>query len=390
MKPIYLKKNEDRRIRAGHLWVFSNEVDTGRSPLRQFEPGEPTAIFSSGGSFLGNGYVNPNSLICARIVSTRKNRWFGPDLVLKRLERALELRKELFSSPCYRLVFGEGDLLPGLVVDRFDTILAVQVTTAGMERIHTDLQQMLIKLLAPQGIVWRNDVPSRRLEGLSGEVVCWGDIPETGTVTENGFTYEFPLLTGQKTGWFFDQRVNRARFAACCSGKRVLDVFSYVGGTAILAAHSGAAEVQCIDSSSEALEYVERNSRGYGFQKKIETTTGNAFDLLKDMAGERFGAVMLDPPAFIKRKKDYQRGKEAYVRLNSLGLDLVQDKGWFMTCSCSQHLDMAGLVDVVRRAGLRTKKRVRILEKGGQGPDHPVHPSMPETAYLKSLLCWIG
>ncbi|MFP4515271.1 MAG: class I SAM-dependent rRNA methyltransferase [Desulfovibrionales bacterium] len=390
MKSLYLKKNEEKRIIAGHLWVFSNEVDVKKKSLSSFEPGEPVRIVSQSGTPLASGYVNPKSLICARIMSRDAAMKFDSTLLRERVRTGLALRQKIFKEPYYRLVFGESDRVPGLVVDRFGDILVVQVTTAGMERLIPDLQDILVELISPKGILWKNDASSREMEGLPSTVNQWGDVPRVGTVLENGITYSFPLTTGQKTGWYFDQRENRRRFAAYCrEADSVLDLFSYVGGTAVLAARSGARRVVCVDSSAQALEYVDHNSRENRMESRIESIAGDGFDVLKSMRGERFSVVMLDPPAFIKRKKDVPSGMEAYTRLNTLALNLVQKSGILISCSCSQHLSLDGLMNIVRRSGLKSGRNIRVLEFGHQDRDHPVHPAMPETNYLKAVVCWV-
>ncbi|MCO5761437.1 MAG: RlmI/RlmK family 23S rRNA methyltransferase, partial [Chromatiaceae bacterium] len=227
--PLRLNKDQDRRLLAGHCWVYSNEIDTQATPLKGLEPGQPVQIFSHGGHPLGHGYVNPQSLICARLVTHDPRRSLGPALWLERLRQALELRERLYDQPFYRLVYGESDGLPGLVVDRYADLLVVQITTAGMERARTDLLTALDQLLQPACILLRNDSPVRELEGLplTNEVVRGND-PGEIEVPEQGNLFRVSPLTGQKTGWFFDQAENRARLARFGRPRRALDVCSYV------------------------------------------------------------------------------------------------------------------------------------------------------------------
>ena len=391
LPPLRLKKNEDRRLRAGHLWVFSNEVDVAATPLTAFEPGEMVEVQDVRGAPLGSAYVNPRSLIAARLVSRQRGRVLDADLLRRRLARALALREMLFPRPFYRLCFGEGDALPGLVVDRFDGWLVAQVTTAGMERVTEEVVQALRDTVGAAGILLRNDTSGRALEGLDSHVVAHGEIPEVLPVEENGVRFEV-AASGQKTGWFYDHRLNRARMAAYAPGRRVLDVFSYAGGWGIQAAAAGAAEVTCVDASAPALEAAERSAALNGVEDRVRTVRADAFDALGRLAadGERFGMVVLDPPAFVKRKKDLKAGEDAYRRANHLAMELLEPDGILVSASCSHHFGREALQDSILRAGRRLGREVQLLEAGGQGPDHPVHPAIPETAYLKSFVARVA
>jgi 23S rRNA (cytosine1962-C5)-methyltransferase len=388
LPPLRLRKNEDRRLRAGHLWVFSNEVDVRVTPLTEFEPGALVEVQDARGAPMGTAYVNPRSLIAARLVSRQRNRPLDGDLLRRRLGRALALRESLFPRPFYRLVYGEGDGLPGLVVDRFGDVLVAQVTTAGMERVSEQIVDALRETVRPAGILLRNDTSGRALEGLESYVrTGYGTVPEVLEIEENGVRFEAPV-TGQKTGWFYDHRMNRARMAAYVRGRRVLDVFSYVGGWGVQAAAAGASEVVCVDASAPALEFVERSAALNGAADRVRTRRADAFDALMQLAadGERFGVVVLDPPAFIKRKKDAKAGEEAYRRANGLAMELLEPDGILVSASCSYHLPREGLQDAMLRASRRLGRELQVLEEGHQGPDHPIHPAIPETAYLKAFI----
>lgn len=390
METVFLKKGEDRRLRVGHLWVFSNEIDTRRSPLTSFTPGQPVLVSDSGGRVLGTGYVNPASLIAVRMVSRRPDEPLGPDLLRRRLTDALTLRERMFRRPFYRLCHGEGDFLPGLVADRHGDHIVCQITTAGMD-VHTEeLVAVLDELLHPSSILLDNDVASRDLEGLKRfQTTALGNTPEETAIEENGMQYAIPLRGGQKTGWFYDQRVNRAAlspFVQAQPGCEVLDAFCYAGGFGALAAGNGAGKVSFLDASAHALSYARRNAGQFGAE--VETLQGDALSLLADLRrdGRTFDIVCLDPPAFIKRKKDARQGLEAYQRVNELGFDLVRPGGLFMTCSCSHHLEPDALRNLVTHTAGKRRRHARLLFQGFQGPDHPIHPAMPETAYLKTFL----
>ncbi len=389
LAPLYLKKNEERRLRNGHLWVYSNEVDTGRSPLVDFAPGQQVCLIANDGKPLGNGYVNPHSLICARLVSRSPAQLLDRSLLVHRLKVALSLRERLFDKPFYRLVYGESDSLPGLVVDRFGDVLVVQLNTAGMEAVKDEVLEALDKVLKPRAVLWRNDSSARELEGLGLLVEpALGEVPEGVEIEENATRFEVPLLTGQKTGWFYDHRVNRARVQQLARGMRVLDVFSYIGGWGIEAAVAGAKRVTCIDSSARALDQVERNAALNGVAERVESIQGDAFEALKALRAEReqFDLVIVDPPAFIKRKKDVKKGVEAYRRLNQAAMQLLGKDGILVSASCSYHLQRDTLRDLLQQSSRHLDRSLQIIGQGHQGPDHPVHPAIPETDYIKCLV----
>jgi 23S rRNA (cytosine1962-C5)-methyltransferase len=383
---LILKKHEDRRLRAGHLWVFSNEVDIARTPLKGFEPGAMVEIQAHNGHPIGTGYVNPNSLISARLLSHDAAQVPDRSLLVHRLNIALSLRDRLYAKPFYRLVFGESDNLPGLVVDRYGDTLVAQVTTAGMERMKADIVAALVKVIKPSGILFRNDVSIRELEGLplySEE--AQGAIPEMVALEEHGCRFEVPLTGGQKTGWFFDQHDNRGRLLRYIRGKRVLDVFSYVGAWGIQAIAHEARESVCVDSSIAALTQATRNAMLNEVQ--ISTRAADAFDVLRELhaTGEKFGVVILDPPAFVKRKKDLAAGREAYRRINQLAMQVLERDGLLISCSCSYHMPAEVLLAGIQAASRHLGRDAQVLELGGQAPDHPVHPAIPETDYLKAF-----
>ena len=387
-KPLRLKKHEDRRLHTGHTWVFSNEVDTKITPLDAFEPGEACVIEEASGRAIGSGYVNPATLISARLVSRDPAMLLDQSLITHRLNVALSLRERLFDKPYYRLVFGDSDGLPGLVVDRFADVLVAQITTAGMERLKAEVIAALDKVLKPHAILLRNDSSMRAMENLPSYIeTVHGEIPEWLALEENGLRFEAPLARGQKTGWFFDHRMNRARAAAYVKGRRVLDVFSYLGAWGVQAAAAGAESVLCVDSSALALEGVTRNAQLNNVEAKVQTRQFDAFELLKELraAREKFDVVILDPPALIKRRKDIKEGTLAYQRLNQMAMQVLGKDGILVSCSCSYHLERDTLRDLLLKNSRHLDRFLQIVEEGHQGPDHPVHPAIPETAYLKAF-----
>jgi 23S rRNA (cytosine1962-C5)-methyltransferase len=389
LAPLRLKKNEDRRLRAGHVWVYSNEIDTAQTPLRNFAAGQQVEIFSHAGKSLGSGYVNPNSLICARLVSRDARYGLDRSLIVHRLNVALALRERLFDAPFYRLVYGEADQLPGLVIDRYGDVCVVQCTTAGMEAVKQDILAALERVLRPRGILWRADSAVRELEGLERYRDLHGEVPEQIELVEHGVRFAVSLLDGQKTGWFYDQRVNRARLRNYVAGARVLDVFSYVGAWGVQAAAAGAGSVLCVDSSAQAVDQIHANAAANALGERVATLQGDAFEALAQLRAERekFDVVVLDPPAFIKRRKDSKAGEQAYHRLNRLGMQLLGRDGILVSASCSQHLAEAELQKILLQSARHLDRSLQVLERGHQAPDHPLHPAIPETAYLKALFC---
>lgn len=385
---LRLGKNEERRLRSGHLWIYSNEVDTKTTPIKDFSPGQQVLVESSQGTAIGVAYVNPQSLICARLLQGG-NQAFGQPQIEQRIKQALELREQLFAEPCYRLIYGESDWLPGLVVDRFGEHLCVQFNTAGMDALRQPVLDALINVLSPTSILLRNDASVRTLEGLPEEVVCaYGSSPDSVELVENGVRFLAPLASGQKTGWFYDQRPNRAWLRDIVPGKRVLDVFSYVGSFGVQAAVFGASEVWCNDASEPALDKAHENAALNGVGAKLNTLHGDAFDALKQLKADerRFDVIIVDPPAFIKRKKDQKQGMQAYRRINELAMRLLNPGGYLISASCSMHMPREDLLDIIRAASRNIGRNAQILAEGMQGPDHPVHPAIPETRYLKAVL----
>jgi 23S rRNA (cytosine1962-C5)-methyltransferase len=386
---LTLRRGEERRLLAGHPWVFSNEIDTERTPLSAFSPGALAELRTGRGAFLGYAYVNPHALICARILSRDVAHRIDRALIVRRLRAALALRERLSSAPCYRWVFGESDGLPGLVLDRYGEVVVGQIATAGMEALREEVEAAVREVLNPAVLFWKNDTAARDLEQLGQETrLAFGTLPDELTVSESGLSFGAPLLHAQKTGWFYDQTANRARLTRYLPrAARLLDVCSYVGAWAVTALRAGAAQAVCVDSSAGALEFARANAARNGVS--VATQRADAFEALKALADSaaRFEVVILDPPAFIKRKKDIPQGQAAYRKLNQLALGVLADEGLLVSCSCSYHLASEELVSAIQSAARSSARCVQILEAGGQSPDHPVHPAIPETRYLKAFFC---
>jgi 23S rRNA (cytosine1962-C5)-methyltransferase len=386
---LRLKRGEDRRLRAGHLWVFSNEVDNQATPLTGFAVGAVARVHSDRDQFLGYGYVNPHALICARILSRSPVHPPDRSLLVHRLRVALALRERLSTAPYYRVVYGESDGLPGLVLDRYGSLVVGQIATAGMEAMRADVEAAVADVLAPEALIWKNDGGARDLEQLPRQfLTALGRAPERVEVLEAGNRFVAPLAGGQKTGWFYDQTANRDTFRRLLwPGARVLDVCSYAGAWAISALRSGAREAVCVDSSEAALAMATHNAAANGVA--LGTRRGDAFDVLDELIrlGERFDVIVLDPPAFIKKRKDVARGQAAYRKLNQLAMRLLERDGLLVSCSCSYHLGADELLGLIQAAGRHSSRFVQLLAAGGQSPDHPVHPAIPETRYLKAFFC---
>lgn len=388
--PLFLKKNEDRRIRFGHPWIYSNEVDTKLSPLKNFIKGEEVRVLGHDKKIVGMATVNPHSLIVARVYSAHDGQTLHPNFFQEKIQQALLLREQLFDKPFYRLIFGEADGLPGLIIDRFGDHFAVQTNTAGMELKQTDIAAAL-KAVFPelQSVLLKNTSSVRQQEGLETYTrALVGEPPQEIALEENGVTFTAPFWAGQKTAWFYDHRPNRIFIKPFVKNKNVLDVFSYLGAFGITAAALGATSVDCIDASQLACDYIEKNALLNQVAKQVKVIRDDAFDALKKLVAEKktYDVILLDPPAFIKRAKDKKEGFLAYQRINELALQLLNANGILVSCSCSMHLSQDELLEAINRAAFKTKSSLQLIAQGHQGADHPIHPLIPETNYLKALM----
>jgi 23S rRNA (cytosine1962-C5)-methyltransferase len=382
---IHLLPGQDRRLRAGHPWVFSNELRMDAA-AKALPSGEPVCLISAERKPLALALFNPHSLIAARIVTRNKEATIDAAFVERRLARALRLRERLFDRPYYRLVHAEADSLPGLVIDRFADVLVCQLNSAGMARLEPAILEALERLLAPRAVVLRNDSPVRELEGLAQEVrIAKGTLDAPIEVIENDRAFLIDPLEGQKTGWYYDQRDNRAFVARLARDQHVLDLYSYSGGFGLLAAAAGARHVLAVDRSQLGLDLAQASAVRTGLAERLEVAREDAFAALERLAADkrRFGVAVADPPAFVRSKRELKPGLRGYRKLARACAPLVAEEGIFAIACCSHNVAADAFADEVRR-GLRDAGRGgRLLRQAGAGPDHPSHPALPESAYLK-------
>ncbi len=385
---IRLLPGRHRRALGGHPWVYSNEIEM-TAAARALTPGTLVRLTGADGRPVATAFFNPHSLIAARLLTGEGDAVIGRDFLAERLGRALALRRRLYDAPFYRLANAEGDGLPGLIIDRYGDICVVQVNAAGMERLLPELLAALDEVVAPRAVLLRNEGPQRALEGLATET-RWvkGEGQGASPVVENDVTFLADLAGGQKTGWFFDQRENRALVARLADGARVLDLFCYLGGFGIQALAHGAAEALLVDRSQPALTLAETSAAENGVAARCRMVRANAFEAMERLAksGERFDIVVADPPSFVKSKKEVQRGAQGYRKMVRLAAPLVAPGGLLFAASCSPHVDASLFGEQIRRGLAGAGRFGRILYAGGAAPDHPVHPFLPETAYLKFQL----
>jgi 23S rRNA (cytosine1962-C5)-methyltransferase len=389
MITLRLNKREEKRIQSVHGWVFSNEIDTQQTPLKGLEPGSPVTIETVNGKFLAHGYVNPHSLISCRVTSRRANEPFNATVLRTRLQHALELRDYRFKEPYYRWVHSEGDFLPGLTVDRYGSVLVVQITTAGMESYRDDIIDALQSLVGATAIYLRNDGSVRELEHLPlyREWVV-GEPVEVLEIVENNLHYKVPAEMGQKTGWFYDHRESRQAICEWVTGKKVLDLYTYLGAFGLNAAAAGASSVLAIDASQTAVNAANENAKLNKLDHIFTAQTSDAVEAMRNLYSEKetFDVVILDPPAFIKKRKDRDAGMRHYGLNNRLAMRLLNPGGIILSASCSQALSHEDLLQQMRLGTPKSSLGLQLLSTLRQGADHPVHGSMPETLYLTGAI----
>ncbi len=387
MTRITLNKNEERRIKSGHPWVFSNEI---REVAGDRFAGIVAELYDAAGIFIGVGHYNPHSLIAFRLVSRQKEDIDTSDFFEGRIAAALAHRQARYPGlATFRAVYGESDFLPGLVVDKYGDYLSLQFLSAGMDSRRERIVAALRKVLEPLGIIARNDVSVRKLEGLEENIeLLWGDIPERVEMEENGLSFLVNLQKGQKTGGFLDQKQNHLLLKEICAGKSVLDCFCYTGGWAVHAASFGARSVVGIDISAQAVEQAGCNAGLNGMSDRVKFEECDAFERLRSLhqEGRRFGVIVMDPPAFVKSRKNIAEATKGYLTVNRRALELLEPGGYLITCSCSYHMGREAFRDMLIQAARLAKREVRLVETRSQAADHPVLLSFPESEYLKCFV----
>jgi 23S rRNA (cytosine1962-C5)-methyltransferase len=385
---IRILEGHDRRVRSGSPWLFSNELQMDRT-AKALEPGSTVRLVSSDGRAMALAWFNPHSLIAARLLTRSTEATIDRAFLERRLARALAVRDRLFERPSYRLAHAEGDGLPGLVVDRFGDVCVAQLNSAGVAALKTELVGALDSLLRPGVIVLRNDSPVRELEGLPAEIeVVKGEVPGRHEVEENGLVFVADPAGGQKTGWYFDQRENRRFAARLAAGQDVLDLYSYGGGFGLAAAAAGARHVLCVDRAEPALALARESAERQGVLDRCDFEKAEAFASIDGLTEQRrrFGLVIADPPAFVRSRKDLPAGLKGYRKLARGVAGLVAEAG-FLCIACCSHNVAEDQFLAETHAGIRSAGRsARLLHRAGAGPDHPVHPALPESAYLKFLV----
>ena len=385
---VFLQHGRDRRVVEGHPWAYSNEIRMD-AETKALPPGTVVTLHRVDGKPLGVGSFNPHALISFRLFDRDPRATIDEGFFVRRLKRALDLRRRFFDRPFYRMIHAEADALPGLIADLFGDVVVLQLNTAGMESLTPTLLAALDETLAPEAIVLRNDSRMRASEGLGSEVVvAKGQVGETIEVREGDLVFAADVVSGQKTGWYFDQRENRAVVAPLAAGGRMLDVFCYSGGFTVSAACRGAIEVVGLDSSEAALGLARRAARTNRVEEICQFRRADAFEELQRLAktGERFQVVVADPPPFVKSRKELGSGLRGYRKLARLAATLVEPGGFLFVASCSHNVEPGPFAAEVVKGLAAAGRTGRIVRSAGAGPDHPIHTHLPETAYLKSLL----
>lgn len=387
MTKVTLKKNEERRIKSGHPWVFSNEI---REVSAECTVGIAAELHDAGGGFIGVGHYNPHSLIAFRLVSRQREDIDSVEFFQQRIVAALAHRRRLYPAmDTFRAVYGESDFLPGLVVDKYADCLSLQLLSAGMDRRREQILEALRSVFEPSGIIARNDVGVRNLEGLEEKVeLLWGAIPETVEMVENGLRFSINLREGQKTGGFLDQKQNHLLLKEICAGKDVLDCFCYNGSWAVHAACFGARSALGLDISARAVAQAAGNARLNGVLDRVRFEECDAFERLRSLhqEGQRFDVVVMDPPAFVKSRKNIAEATKGYLTVNRRALELLRPGGYLITCSCSYHMGREAFRDMLAQAARLARREVRLVQTCSQAPDHPVLLSFPESEYLKCFM----
>ena len=387
MVQVVVSKKCAERLLSGHLWVFNNEI---KAVEGNYSNGDIIHVADGKKRFIGKGYINDNSKIIIRLLSFRDEE-INKSFFRKRIEDALSYRLSLGwqMDGSFRIVFSEGDLIPGLIVDKYENALCIQILTLGMERWKEDVVDILKEIFNPETIVERSDVDVRKKEGLQPRKgVLYGDENSEVVIALDGLKFEIDLLEGHKTGFYLDQQENRKIIEPYVKDKRVLDCFAYTGAFAIYSAKYGAKEVVALEDSGKVFEMLNRNIQLNGFENIIKPEKGDAFDWLRERykKGERFDCVMLDPPSFVKGKEALAGAWRGYKDINILGLKLLNDNGYLITSSCSQNISPMTFLNILNDAAQDAGCMLQLIENRSQAKDHPILISMSETHYLKFIV----
>ncbi len=383
---LTLLPKRDARARHGYPWIYSNEI-AWEKKWKTLDRGSLVRVKDARGDDLGVGIFNPNSLIAARILSRDTAIPIDKDYFKKLLGAALRLREGFFKSPYYRLVHAEADGMPGVVIDRFGDILVCEINTAGMQALSPLWLEALQELLRPKAVYLKSDSNAREQEGLEPETkFAFGDAATPVLVEENGCKFYCDFIKGQKTGWFYDHRANRAMMASLSAGKKVLDLYSYLGGFALACAKAGAARVVAVDASQAAADLLKKSASLSGVDQ-VDAVCGDVFEFLEKSAGsQNYDVVIADPPAFAKSAKDIPAAKAGYKKLAAQCAAQVKSGGYLFIASCSYHMNLENFIEAVQEGVQKSRRSGVILRQTGADFDHPAHLQLPQTSYLKGLL----
>ncbi len=382
MTTVFLHKGKEQRVYSGHPWVFRSDIDRAEG---EYKDGDVVRVVSQRGQFLAMAVYNPRSQISLRILS-RKEEPIDRAFIFSRVKRAIDYRRSFADLRSCRVLFAESDGLPAVVADAFGDVIALQSLSLGMEQFKQDIVDALVEALHPAGIYERNDVPVRTLEGMEQQTgLLYGQVPDRVEMVENGVHFWVDVKEGQKTGFFLDQKENRAAIAPFVKDKTVLDCFTHTGSFALHAAHYGAKEVTGVDISEYACQFATENAKLNGVEDRVHFECANAFDYLKHAqdSHQQYDVVILDPPAFTKTRSAIAGALRGYKEINLRGMKLVKDGGYLVTCSCSHHVLPPMFMDMLLDAQKDARVQLRQVEYRTQGRDHPILPSSPETQYLK-------
>lgn len=385
MNSVFLKRNHHKRLLQGHLWIFSNEL----IDVPKYQAGEIVEVFYENQSF-GYSFFNPNSLISCRLL--KSNNSDIKELLIERISKAKTIRETLIHSNNYRLIYGESDFLPGVIIDKYEEYFVVQILSYGFEVRKEEIKNALLEVFPKtKGIIHRANSKLREIEGLPDtDEILFGKIPESINIDDNGIKLSVNLSSGQKTGYFLDQVQNRHFLRKIANNKSVLDCYCNIGGFGLNALKGGASEVTFVDVSDSAIHYTKVNLKLNNYEN-YNLFAKDVFDFLPELISKsnKYDIVVLDPPAFAKSKKSIYAAESGYAKLNKLGIKLLSNNGYLITSSCSHYIEEAKFIEIVSKELAKSGRKARLIHRAGHSADHPIHPSMPETEYLKFLVFFV-